>query len=121
MDTGADDVAALDEAPGVLWGEYSIELRVGQDIGAFSFGMAETACIDCYTGEDCTDGSLCHEGEGDRLSLLCGASEEGLSTGAATAFTGSDDAQSVTFYLESAGDCYTWGHSPSYYSDCIEL
>lgn len=119
-DAGSDAVVVepYDITPGVLWSEYTVELRLGLDIGEYRFGMAGEE----NTAEDCLEGSLCHEGEGDRMSLLYGASTEGLATGSATTFTSSQDAEQVTYIVEDdQGYCYTWGHSPIYYPDCVEI
>jgi hypothetical protein len=107
--------------------------------GGYFFGMAETdpAVADPWTGEDCVYGDTlveggptvlyCHYAGNTGTVLTTGGDRASLSY-QTTGFSAEQE-PGVTYYLLSdssfggSGDCWSWGHDPSYYAGpgCTEL
>ena len=114
----------------VTWGSRSVDLTVSGGPGAYWFGITESTCDDCWTGEDCIygyslgDGTVlawCHDAGDTGTSLTYGGSPIELDAGT-TVFPDATYDGKVTYYLESDpefggdGSCYVWGADPSYYA-----
>ena len=129
LDTGdffpEDDPDDGRESLSVVWGPASITLSISDlgDDNAAWFGLAETGCGDpssCWYGEDCIYGYenyfYCHPSSPTGVELDYGADINTLQEGINTLFTNDSFDGTVTYYVESDSQCWTWGHDPSYYA-----
>lgn len=110
-----------------FWSYDQIEVTVDHGETGYYFGMAETDSGYGWYGEDCVTGYYCHPMT-DVLLLdsvhpaVGGPGINYVADGVTTLFYAYHDA-ALTYYLEGmdSGDCWTWGHDPTYYPDCVEL
>ena len=114
-----DDVFGVDVFWTASYPRSAVDVRISDPEGrtGWSFGMAETEAGSAgWFGEDCFVGTggiaLCHPIPGRRLVLDQGSFDE-VEEGTRTLLWSEMD---LTYFLEAPdGDCWVWGHDPSYY------
>ena len=109
----------------------TVELH-NMNTSGFDFGMAETIDMtNGWFGEDCLNGTLgyqeCHIISGTTGSLTSIYDDvqnetktlDDVQSGQTTLFEKSfDDGNRITYVVTiDGGDCFVWGHDPSYYLD----
>jgi hypothetical protein len=116
-DTGCDDAVQL-----------HLYHRDAPSDSPWFFGIAETGAALGVgrSDEDCLWPNDCHPftaGPPFVLHQVANCAPDSVIPGSNTRFDASDQA-GLTYYLEDVGgDCFTWGHDPSYYDgwNCEEL
>ena len=121
-DTG-DTNNNTDPAITVDWGGSAVTIELENfTTSGFDFGMAETADPDDgWFGEDCLNGTAsynyCHQFNSTTASLGYVDTLGGVSESQTTLFDAGFQTRITYVVTVDGGDCFVWGHDPSYYLD----